>query len=56
MMILIHLKTLFVFPNFCLYITNNIESSTISSSNNENELNAISDSILLWENAELKNN
>ena len=47
-------NTDFIFPDSCVFIANNIESSTISSSNNENEFNAISDSILLWENAELK--
>ena len=47
-------NTDFIFPDSCVFIANNIESSTISSSNNENEFNAISDSILSWENAELK--
>ena len=39
-------NTDFIFPDFCVFIADNIESSTISSSNNENEFNAISDSIL----------
>ena len=47
-------NTDFIFPDSCVFIANNIKSSTISSSNNENEFNAISDSILSWENAELK--
>ena len=47
-------NTDFIFPDSCVFIANNIESSTISSSNNKNEFNAISDSILSWENAELK--
>ena len=36
------------------FIASNIELSTISNSNNENELNAISGSLHSWENAELK--
>ena len=47
-------NTDFIFPDSCVFIANHIEPSTISSSNNENEFNAISDSILSWENAELK--
>ena len=47
-------NTDFISPNYCVFIANNIVSSTISSSNNENEFNAISDSIFPWENAELK--
>ena len=47
-------NTDFIFPDSCVFIANNIESWTISSSNNENEFNTISDSILSWENAELK--
>ena len=41
-------NTDFNFPGSCAFIVNNIESSTISSSNNENEFNAISDSILSY--------
>ena len=47
-------NTDFIFPYSCVFIANNIESSTISSLSNENDFNAISDSILSWENAELK--
>ena len=47
-------NTDFIFPDSCVFIVNNIESSTISSLSNENDFNAISDSILSWENAELK--
>ena len=47
-------NTDFNFPGSSAFIVNNIESSTISNSNNENEFNAIYDSILSWENAELK--
>ena len=39
-------NTDFILPDSCAFIANDIESSTSSSSNNENELNAISDSIL----------
>ena len=49
------MKTLILFFQIlCVFIANNIESSAIRSSNNENEFNAISDSILSWENVELK--
>ena len=47
-------NTDFIFPDSCVFIANNIESSRISSSNNENDFNAIFDSIISWENAELK--
>ena len=32
-------------PDSCVFIANNIESATISSSNNENEFDVLSDSI-----------
>ena len=47
-------NTDFILPDSCVFIANNIELSTISNSNNENEFNAISDSLLSWEDAELK--
>ena len=49
-MILKHLKIIILFFQI-LPIT---QPSTISNSNNEIEVNATSDSILSWENAELK--
>ena len=38
-------NTDFMLPDSCVFIANNIESATISSSNNENEFDVLSDSI-----------
>ena len=44
----------FIFPDYCVFIANSIESSTSSSANNKNDFSAICDSMLSWENSELK--